>query len=1828
MAYNKKNALLANLYAIQKAFEIKKEGRTATEEEKIILDGYSGFGGLKCILDTRPVKEWSASEQPLFPAVTALYDIIKKNSKNEMEEREYVSSVKSSVLTAFYTPEKTIKAIGKVMKGFAGDNIKTVLDPSAGSGRFLHAFDDTEGMQRTAYEKDMLTGMILSAKESNENTKVKIEGFEKMPPDELGMYDLAFSNIPFGDFKVFDPLMMNESIRKVASQKIHNYFFVKSIDAVKGGGLIAFITSRGIADSASNQPIREYLMRHSNLISAVRLPDDLFLNGSGIEVGSDLIILQKTELKKELAKHEELFVKSNEWHMEYNEVIGGETITGMIAKNCYINDGEPEEHYVGEPYETTDQFGKSYISFYGGDTDIEKELTDILQRDFAAFYQPVKRKEMDEQATQENIKNILGGEIMSLYDLFGISDEERSQIRTTGKRKRNATHTTPASVHPQTAPKIKTGRREFKGEWWNGHYQTGTYVIHEGQLGVLDAKGKMFNPIENIPFTETQMMYAFIELRNKYWQLFDYEKENQIENEGYRAELNHAYDKFVERYGGLREKQVVGTIMLDPSHSEILPLERYENGKRIKADIFFEPVSFKKEEMQEMTSQEALAASMNFFGKVNLEYMAEHTGYAEDKLLGELKGQVFYNPILEEWEAKSIIISGNVYDKIEQFANYVGINEGNDALIQETLQALENAKPEKIPFEELDFNLGERWISTDLYSDFATEIFDVPTKVSYFPSEDTFAVEMSRYSSAAQNIWGVGWNMKAESVMINAMYNTFPQITKTKYEDGKKKTVVDPEATQLVANKIQDMQSRFIDWLNERDIKVKDQLAATYNQRFNCFVKPEYDGSFQTFPDLSFDKFDFKDLYQSQKDAIWMLKQNGGGICDHQVGTGKTMIMCVAAHEMKRIGVVHKPMIIAMKANVHEIAETYHKAYPEAKILYPGKEDFKPQNRETIFQNIKNNNWDCVILTHEQFMKITQSLEIQKKIFMEEIEDIEESLKVLEEEKGSISNALIKGMEKRKENLAAKLSKILWEINKKKDDSVDFRDMGIDHIFVDESHQFKNLMFNTRHQRVAGLGNPTGSQRSLNLYFAIRDIQERTGKDLGATFLSGTTISNSLVELYALFKYLRPHALEKQGINCFDAWAAIYTRKSTEFEFSVTNSIIQKERFRYFVKVPELAMFYNEITDYRTADMIGIDRPGKNSIFINIPPTPAQMEFSKKLIEFANTGNGELLGRPPLSDSEEKAKMLIATNYSRKMALDMRLINPYKYDGESDNKVSVCAQKIHEYYVKFNEQKGTQFVFSDLGTFQPGQWNVYSEIREQLVENYNIPREEIKFIQECKTETSRKRLFDAMNEGKVRVIFGSTFMLGTGVNAQQRAVAVHHLDTPWRPGDMEQRDGRAVRKGNVIAKEFAGNKVDVIIYATERSLDAYKFNLLQNKQLFISQLKSQQLGSRSIDEGSMDEQSGMNFAEYVAILSGNTDLLDKAKLDKQIKQLEKEKMLFFKDRSKMERNCEEMIKSKTNMEAAAKDMKSDYIQYSNRTKTGFKDLHGNPVFGKEIGKYLNEYRNLAIKGEYKIIGNYNGNAVSVSTENGKNSFSIIGDSGRRYSTPSGSLPMSFSEAERWLSNLGENLSDRAEKLLTQIKSYEFEIQKMQSALSLRGWGKEEKLSELKKQATALDKKINSELKKIEQQNNKTEVVVTGAKVHQGGNGNVWLSAKVNDEFFSRQLSEEEKGRSESEDLNELARDLFVTRNPQFLTESSSLEDTANYYTQFIGKEIRINDNNREIKGKALNINQGEGKVILSLMLGNGETKEIPVDYRHKEVEILGETEKNSRGMGR
>ena len=1257
-------------------------------------------------------------------------------------------------------------------------------------------------------------------------------------------------------------------------------------------------------------------------------------------------------------------------------------------------------------------------------------------------------------------------------------------------------------------------------------HHNGSMVVQDGLVGFLSEvrkSGATFNPLELKPEQAKRAM-LYVTLSETYQQLYNYEAETHEPSEHLREHLNQYYDEFVEKYGNLNEKQNVKFILMDANGRDALALERGENGRFVKADIFDHPVSFAIDEVTSVdTPMEALSASLNKYGEVNLEYMSGLVDMDKDSLVDNLEGHIFYNPLVENYEIKDRFIAGNVVakandvrawidreeERIKGFPGYDGV-EPFIAMSKDSLKALEEARPRHIEFDELDFNFGERWIPTGIYSAYMSYLFHTDVKIAYSSSMDEYSAEASRKN---MTIWeefcvrGYYRTYDGMNLLKHALHNTVPDIKKSagKDEDGHDIKVPDNEAIQLANTKIDEIRNGFSEWLEAQSPEFKEKLVDLYNDKFNCFVRPQYDGSHQTFPDLNMkllgDRYGIHSIYQSQMDCIWMLKQNGGGVCDHEVGTGKTLIMCIAAHEMKRLGLAHKPMIIGLKANVAEIAMTYQSAYPNARILFADEKSFKADNRVAFFNQIKNNDYDCVIMSHDQFGKIPQSPEMQQQILQAELDTVEENLEVLKQQGHDVSRGMLKGLIKRKENLTAKIATIQYQMDQNRDNVVDFKQMGIDHIFVDESHQFKNLMFNTRHDRVAGLGNSEGSQRALNLLYAIRTIQERTGKDLGATFLSGTTISNSLTELYLLFKYLRPNELERQDIRCFDAWAAIFAKKTTDFEFNVTNHIVAKERFRFFIKVPELAAFYNEITDYRTAEDVGVDRPQKNEILHNIPPTPQQEAFIEKLMKFAESGDATILGRAPLSETEEKAKMLIATDYARKMALDMRMIDPNAED-DPNNKASHCAKMIADYYRKYDAQKGTQFVFSDLGTYKPGEWNVYSEIKRKLIEDYGIPAHEIRFIQECKTERSRKAVIEAMNSGDVRVLFGSTTMLGTGVNAQQRCVAVHHLDTPWRPSDLQQRDGRAVRAGNEIAKLYADNKVDVIIYAVEKSLDSYKFNLLHCKATFIDQLKSGALGARTIDEGAMDEKNGMNFSEYMAILSGNTDLLEKAKLEKRIAALESERKAHNKGISDSKFKLQTISHDIANNEAAISRMKEDAERYQSVVQ---RDKDGNPVNNLTIDTCnLRDEQNMGIHlqglamktdthGQYKRIGEVYGFPISIISErtvvDGKESVQnrFVVEGNYKYKFNNGFIAMSDTHAACM------NFVNALEKIPGIIAQYEERTARLKAdvpqleAIVSKQWGKEDELKQLKSELAALDRKITAELAPKHDENDGTEV---------------------------------------------------------------------------------------------------------------------------------------------
>ena len=1593
----------------------------------------------------------------MFAPTVELHRLIRENSRDEAEYRRYVDSLKASVLTAFYTPQAIADTIADVLHD-RKVRPRLVLEPSAGMGAFISpVLSNNPQAEVMAFEKDLLTGKLLGCLYPQQ--KIRTEGFEKIEKPFLNHFDLAISNIPFGDFGVFDAEFSRSASfgRRSAQKAIHDYFFLKGLDAVRDGGIVAFVTSQGVLNS-SRVSVRNEMFSKANLVSAIRLPNNLFTDNAGTEAGSDLIILQKDLQKKGLTQEERVLTIIQTEH------------NGGLTDNAYFA-YHTERIIHTDAKRGTDLYGKPAMVYThsGGVEGIAMDLYRMLSEDLSARLdmeryngmgheredvrqniavqtegieakrensasvarelEEAKRENIHpatgelEEAKRENIHPATGERtevkrenstsvagiadetkreansvqpkvqamtgmsqevqsrqpetpVMDLYDLFGYTQEERrlaerglkpgrkkggkskpkqpvqaslfvlpedgTEMKAdSGKTEAGAAITpeeakemeeiirdtaeveaapveTAVPKAEDTAPPEEDGDPEdavYRSLDWetnppiNGFYEmmmsltperraelrrlgkakieanaareavgtteakrenndagkteelqgtaaTAVYPVENGfeaerkrriaeveeamrreeaamtpeerqrkreeemmprpysrplephlkdgslawvhtqgvryQVGVLKdvtRYGATFHPLD-MEGMQKEKAQLYISMRDTYERLYAQEAERQEVNDMLRRHLNTYYDEFTMRYGCLNAKQNVKLLMMDASGRNMLALERSEGGTMVKADIFDRPVSFSQETTVTAESpEEALSASLNRYGGVNLPYMESLCDMAQADMLEALKGRVYYNPMAGNYEIADRFIAGNVVVKAKEVEEWVkGHGEhGMMPQAREALAALKEAMPEQIPFEELDFNFGERWIPTGVYAAYMSRLFETDVRISYSESLDEYSVACSHRTMKITDeflVKGYYRHYDGMHLLKHALHNTCPDMMKSigKDEHGNDIKVRDSEGIQLANAKIDEIRNGFSEWLEEQSPQFKERLTTMYNRKFNCFVRPKYDGSHQTFPDLNLKGLasrGIRSVYPSQMDCVWMLKQNGGGICDHEVGTGKTLIMCIAAHEMKRLNLAHKPMIIGLKANVAEIAATYQAAYPNARILYASEKDFSTANRVRFFNNIKNNDYDCVIMSHDQFGKIPQSPELQQRILQAELDTVEENLEVLRQQGKNVSRAMLKGLEKRKHNLVAKLEKVEHAIKSRTDDVVDFKQMGIDHIFIDESHQFKNLTFNTRHDRVAGLGNSEGSQKALNMLFAIRTIQERTGKDLGATFLSGTTISNSLTELYLLFKYLRPNELERQDIRCFDAWAAIFAKKTTDFEFNVTNNIVQKERFRYFIKVPELAAFYNEITDYRTAEDVGVDRPNKNEILHHIPPTPEQEDFIQKLMQFAKTGDATLLGRLPLSETEEKAKMLIATDYARKMALDMRMIDP-NYEDHPDNKASHCAKMIAEYYHKYEAHKGTQFVFSDLGTYQPGEgWNVYSEIKRKLVEDYGIPASEVRFIQECKTDKARKAVIDAMNAGTVRVLFGSTSMLGTGVNAQKRCVAIHHLDTPW-----------------------------------------------------------------------------------------------------------------------------------------------------------------------------------------------------------------------------------------------------------------------------------------------------------------------------------------------------------------------------------------------------------------------------------------------------------------
>ncbi|MEP7372321.1 MAG: helicase-related protein [Chitinophagaceae bacterium] len=1582
MGYNVFEKLKDNKSALHVALKWQK-GDVLSPEEISVLQKYSGFGGIKAVLHPNaPIEAWKdneASQQDLelYHPIMGLHELL-QNYFNEREYKQAYDSIKNSILTAFYTPQFVPEVLFTALKDY-GIEPKRFYEPSSGAGIFItEAIKSFPGLKEiSAVEKDFITSKVLTALASGSPIPFSVHGcgFEEAPVNDNGRYDLIVSNIPFGNFPVYDPAFPNKDL----SGKIHNYFFAKGLDKIGDGGIMAYITSDGFLNSPSNNGAREYLFNKADFISLVVMPDNLMKDTGNTEAPTHLLIVQKNESKEKLSVDEQQLIETGRRENEF----------GPYNINLYVNDAFDRIHLGDEVIEGKNQYGGAHRQVWqnGALDNLREPLRNRLAKDFELnlrlmpflklqrkaeggntkklTFLPTPEKKpqtpgiqlgMFETAPVEQINRAM--DYMLSPDLIVI-DKRTARIAGVIKTQERPDHesivliTAKARSNNNFYYKLYSNLEEVNTsmKWINAerlkeeldqvrsvlsgydvllqydgdqryalsfggqkneafqfkdlkpHYREGTLVFHNEKPGTIHSLDHDNQIGEFRPFllqTKVGSFYGdYIQLRDNYFELTSKEAATGKADDALREEMNTNYDRFIVHHGLLNQPSIKKELLNDVlGFITVSSLERNEGEKFVKSDIFLQPLIAQKEGLSTENPVEALAYCLNEKGRVDVAFISETTNKPIPDVIAALEDQIYLNPLSGNWETTDHYLSGNVVRKLGE-AKIAASENPDDYQIRRSLEAITKVQPEMIPFELLDFNMGERWMPIDYYERFASKLFDIETSIAYLNSADTFKVKPAHRNAQIEQEYAItpknGRTMYGHLLMEHALENTSPYFT---YEidnaDGTTTRVPDNEATQLAHQKIEQMRKKFVEWLGELNNEEKKKIEKLYNETFNCYVLREFNGNHLTFPGLNREAVDITDLYESQKSAAWRIIQNRGGLIDHEVGLGKTLTIIVSSYEMKRLRIINKPVILAMKANVTQIADTYRKAYPKAKLLAPGQNDFSPKQRLKLFLAIKNNNWDCIILTHDQFGKIPQSPLIQREILQEELDNVEKDLETLREMGGEISKRVLKGLEVRKNNLAVNLKVVLDKIEKKKDADINFEELGIDHIFVDESHKFKNLTFTTRHTRVAGLGNIEGSQKALNMLFTVRTLQRRFDSDLCATFLSGTPISNSLTEMYLIFKYLRPKEMQRQSIENFDGWAAVFAKKTTDFEFSVTNQIITKERFRHFIKVPELALFYNEITDYKTAKHIQLDRPKLVEELVNIKPTAEQEEFIINLMEFAKTGDATLIGRRPLTEEEDKGRMLIATNEAKKMAADMRLINSEKYGDDPGNKVSACAHKVSEIYYGTTEYRGTQIIFSDIGTPKPDAFNIYDALKAKLIYEYKIPSAEITFIHDW-SDKKKPALFKAINNGNIRILIGSTEKAGTGTNVQRRVVAMHHLDIPWKPAELEQRNGRGARQGNIVAKNYYNNEVKSYIYAVEQSLDNYKFNLLKNKQTFISQMKNSEIQVRSLDEGAFDEQNGMNFSEYIAILSGDTSLLEKSKIEKKIAVLESVRSAHYKE---------------------------------------------------------------------------------------------------------------------------------------------------------------------------------------------------------------------------------------------------------------------------------------------------------------------------------------------
>ena len=1376
----KKERFRRNIMAIQLLKKCQEENRFATPEEQIILSKYVGWGGLSEAFDENN-SAWATEYLELSSVLTP----------------EEYASARESTLTAFYTPPEVITAIYKAMEqmGFKEGNL---LEPSCGIGNFIGMLPDAmQDSKIYGVELDTISAGI--AQQLYQKTTIAAQGFEETNlPDSF--FDGVVGNVPFGDFKVLDKRYDKHKFL------IHDYFFAKSLDKLRPGGVMALVTSKGTMDKET-LAVRKYIAQRAELLGAIRLPNNTFKGNAGTEVVSDILILQKRD---------RLIDIEPDWvHLDTDE--------NGIKMNSYFV--QHPEMILGEMKMVSGRFG------------MEATCVPYENADLAA--------QLDEAVAN------IHGEITE-YEAEEELEEEDNSI--------------PAD------PTV----RNF------------SYTVVDDKIYYRE--NSRMTPVE-VSATAENRIKGMIAIRNSVRTLIELQTEDYPDSEikAEQERLNRLYDTFSDKYGLINSRANTSAFSQDSSFSLLSALEIIgEDGElERKADMFSKRTIKPHTPVTSVdTASEALAVSLGEKATIDMDYMMELSGKSENEIFEDLKGVIFLNPLYEygnSYEPKYLMadeyLSGNVREKLRIAKNSAELYPEDYKV---NVEALQKVQPKDLTASEISVRLGATWLPPDDVQEFIFHLLETPRyaqwniKVHFSPFTSEWNIEGKSYDKG---------NVRAYNTYGTSRINAYKIIEETlnlkdvrifdyiEDDEGRKKPVLNKKETAIAQSKQEMIKQEFQDWIWS-DPERRERLCKSYNEKFNSVRPREYDGSHIIFNGMNPEI----ELREHQKNAVAHILYGGNTLLAHAVGAGKTFEMVAAAQESKRLGLCNKSLFVVPNHLTEQWAAEYLQLYPAANILVATKKDFETKNRKKFCGRIATGDYDAVIIGHSQFEKIPMSIERQRAILEQQLEEITGGIAELKRNRGE--NFSIKQLEKSKKSIRQKLDKLNDQT--KKDDVVTFEELGVDRLFVDESHYYKNLYLYTKMRNVGGIAQ-TEAQKSSDLFMKCRYLDEITG-GRGTVFATGTPISNSMVELYTIQRYLQYNTLVKNGLQHFDAWASTFGETITAVELTPEGTGYRaKTRFAKFYNLPELMAMFKEIADIKTADMLNLPVPEAKYHNIAVKPSEMQKEMVASLAERAEQVRGG--GVDSSVDN-----MLKITNDGRKLALDQRMLNDMLPDFEG-SKINACVDNIYRIWRENADKKSAQLVFCDLSTPKnDGTFSVYNDIRKKLIER-GIPESEVKFIHEADTDMKKKELFQKTRKGEVRVLLGSTQKMGAGTNVQDKLIALHDVDCPWRPSDLEQRSGRIVRQGN------ENPQVDIYRYVTEQTFDAYLYQLVEGKQKFASQIMTSKSPVRSAED--IDE-TALSYAEIKMLATGNPYIKEKMDLDIQVQKLKMLKSNFLSEKYGLE----------------------------------------------------------------------------------------------------------------------------------------------------------------------------------------------------------------------------------------------------------------------------------------------------------------------------------------